>query len=153
MRTNINLYLNPPSAPRISSVLGARTGPLHAIRIEESLFPVKQFKFQVAPFDVGGPHVHVSVRFFTTLREVTGKKEEVLEFSRGEAVTVESVLRHLVELHGKSLAQYVYDPKTGEVRGFLQFLVNGRSITSFGGLKTKLSNGDVLAIIPPVGGG
>jgi molybdopterin synthase sulfur carrier subunit len=113
---------------------------------------VKQFKFQVAPFGVGGPHVHVSVRFFTTLRELTGKKEEILEFSR-EAVTVESVLRHLVKLHGKSLAEYVYDPKTGEVRGFLQFLINGRSITSFGGLKAKLSDGDVLAIIPPVGGG
>lgn len=114
---------------------------------------MKQFKFQVAPFGVGEPHVHVLVRFFTTLREVTGKREEILEFSRGEAATVENVLRRLVELHGKSLAEYVYDPKTGEVRGFLQFLVNGRSITSFGGLKTKLSDGDVLAIIPPVGGG
>lgn len=97
--------------------------------------------------------MHVSVRFFTTLREVTGKKEEILEFSRREAVTVESVLKRLVELHGKSFAEYAYDPKTGEVRGFLQFLVNGRSISSFQGLKTKLSEGDVLAIIPPVGGG
>ena len=97
--------------------------------------------------------MHVSVRFFTTLREVTGKKEEILEFSRREVVIVESVLRRLVELHGKSFAEYAYDPKTGEVRGFLQFLVNGRSISSFEGLKTKLSEGDVLAIIPPVGGG
>ena len=97
--------------------------------------------------------MHVSVRFFTTLREVTGKKEEVLEFSRGQAVTIESVLKLLIELHGKSLTEYIYDPKTGGVRGFLQFLVNGRSIASFEGLKTKLTNGDVLAIIPPVGGG
>ena len=97
--------------------------------------------------------MRVSVRFFTTLRELTGKKEETLEFSRGRVVTVESVLERLKELHGKSLTEYVYDPKTGEVRGFLQFLVNGRSIASFEGLKTKLSNGDVLAIIPPVGGG
>jgi len=97
--------------------------------------------------------VRVSVRFFTTLRELTGKKEETLEFSRGKVVTVESVLERLKELHGKSLTEYVYDPKNGEVRGFLQFLVNGRSIASFEGLKTKLSDGDVLAIIPPVGGG
>jgi len=97
--------------------------------------------------------VRVSVRFFTTLREVTGKKEEILEFSRGGAVTVESVLKRLIELHGKSLTEYIYDPKTREVRGFLQFLVNGRSIASSEGLKTKLSDGDVLAIIPPVGGG
>ena len=126
---------------------------MNAIRLIESLFSVKQFKFQVAPFGVGEGHVHVSVRFFTTLREITGKKEEILEFPRGEVVTVESALKHLVKLYGKNLAEYVYDPKTGEVRGFLQFLVNGRSMTSFAGLKTKLSNGDVLAIIPPVGGG
>ena len=97
--------------------------------------------------------MRVSVRFFTTLRELTGKKEETLEFSRGKVVTVESVLERLKELHGKSLTEYVYDPKNGKVRGFLQFLVNGRSIASFEGLKTKLSDGDVLAIIPPVGGG
>jgi len=93
------------------------------------------------------------VRFFTTLREVTGKKEESLEFPRREAVTVDSVLKRLVELHDKSFVEYVYDHKTGGVREFLQFLVNGRSIASFEGLNTKLSDGDVLAIIPPVGGG
>ncbi|MGD0159944.1 MAG: ubiquitin-like small modifier protein 1 [Candidatus Bathyarchaeia archaeon] len=97
--------------------------------------------------------MRVSVRFFTTLRELTGKKEESLEFPRGKAVTVESVLERLKELHGKRLMEYVCDPKTGEVRGFLQFLVNGRSTASFEGLQTKLSDGDVLAIIPPVGGG
>jgi molybdopterin synthase sulfur carrier subunit len=93
------------------------------------------------------------VRFFTTLREVIGKKEETLKFSGGEAVTVNTVLERLVELHGKSFVEYVYDQKNGKVRGFLQFLVNGRSISSFEGLGTRLSDGDVLAIIPPVGGG
>jgi MoaD family protein len=97
--------------------------------------------------------VQVSVRFFTTLREVTGKKEEALKFSGGEAVTVDTVLERLVELHGKTFVEYVYDQKNGKVRGFLQFLVNGRSISSFEGLGTRLSDGDVLAIIPPVGGG
>jgi len=97
--------------------------------------------------------VRVSVRFFTTLREVIGKKEETLKFSGGEAVTVNTVLERLVELHGKSFVEYVYDQKNGKVRGFLQFLVNGRSISSFEGLGTRLSDGDVLAIIPPVGGG
>jgi molybdopterin synthase sulfur carrier subunit len=97
--------------------------------------------------------VQVSVRFFTTLREVIGKKEETLNFSGREAVTVDTILERLVELHGKSFVEYVYDQKNGKVRGFLQFLVNGRSISSFEGLGTRLSDGDVLAIIPPVGGG
>jgi molybdopterin synthase sulfur carrier subunit len=97
--------------------------------------------------------LHITVRFFTSLREVTGKKEEILEFSRRETATVDNVLKRLAELHGKSFVEYVYDYRTGEVRSFLQFLINGRSVSAFKGLDTKLSDGDVLAIIPPVGGG
>jgi molybdopterin converting factor small subunit len=39
------------------------------------------------------------------------------------------------------------------VKGFLQLLVNGKSIATLSGLKTELATGDVLAILPPVGGG
>lgn len=97
--------------------------------------------------------MHVSVRFFTTLREVTGKKEETLEFPKGETVTVDSLLKRLTQRYGRKFVEYVYDAKTGEVKGFLQFLVNGRSASSLEGLSTRLADGDVLAIIPPVGGG
>lgn len=97
--------------------------------------------------------MRVSVRFFTSLREIVGKREETLEFSAGERVTVGVVLRRLVECYGKGFSDYVYDWKTGEVKGFLQFLVNGRSASTLNGLETELKDGDVLAIIPPVGGG
>ncbi|MEM3731056.1 MAG: ubiquitin-like small modifier protein 1 [Candidatus Bathyarchaeia archaeon] len=96
--------------------------------------------------------MRVSVRFFTSLRELTGKREETLEFSDSERVTVNLVLRALAERYGKGFVDYVYDRK-GEVKGFLQFLVNGRSVSNFKGLDTELADGDVLAIIPPVGGG
>jgi molybdopterin synthase sulfur carrier subunit len=92
------------------------------------------------------------VRFFTTLREITGKKEEILEFPDGECVTLARVLDKLAERYGRGFVEYVYD-KTGEVKGFLQFLVNGRSASTLRGLETELVDGDVLAIIPPVGGG
>lgn len=95
----------------------------------------------------------VSVRFFTSLREITGKKEETLEFSDDEKVTVDKVLRVLSHEYGGSFIDYVCDPVTREVKGFLQFLVNGKSATSLNGLQTKLKDGDVLAILPPVGGG
>ncbi|HYB68035.1 MAG TPA: ubiquitin-like small modifier protein 1 [Candidatus Acidoferrales bacterium] len=93
------------------------------------------------------------MRFFTILREVTGKKEETLQFQKDEEVTVNSVLKRLTEKYGKAFDEYVYDHRTREVKGFLQFLVNGRSVSSSKGTETELSDGDILAIVPPVSGG
>jgi molybdopterin synthase sulfur carrier subunit len=98
-------------------------------------------------------YLRVSVRFFTILREVTRKKEEALELPEGENVTIAAVLEKLSDRYGRKFSEYVYEKKTREVKGFLQFLVNGRSMASFKGLETVLVDGDVLAIIPPVGGG
>ncbi len=97
--------------------------------------------------------MQVKVRFFTSLRETLGKKEETLSFPNGTLVTVESALKTLREKYGTPFVDYVYDGKTGQPKGFLQFLVNGNSTSTLNGLKTQLRDGDVLAILPPVGGG
>jgi molybdopterin synthase sulfur carrier subunit len=95
----------------------------------------------------------VSVRFFTSLREITKRKEETLEFSDNEKATLDKVLAKLSQRYGKDFIDYVFDANTHEVRGFLQFLVNGTSASTLKGLQTELRDGDVLAILPPVGGG
>lgn len=101
-----------------------------------------------------GDHIlHVSVRYFTVLREIVGKKDEILEFPKGQKLTINSLLKCLSKKYGKDFDEYVYDLKTGEVKGFLQFLVNGRSPSATKGLDSSLSDGDVLAIVPPVSGG
>ena len=97
--------------------------------------------------------LQVSVRFFTSLREITNKKEEILKFSEGANVTVELVLKTLTQRYGQSFFKYVYNKKTKEVKGFLHFLINGKSASTQNGLKTQLEDGDVLVILPPVGGG
>ncbi len=99
-----------------------------------------------------GCNVQISVRFFTALREITGKREETLDFRESTAVTPNDVLKNLAKHYGKGFIEYVFDAN-GEVREFLQILVNGRSSSALDGLNTKLANKDVLAIIPPVGGG
>ena len=92
----------------------------------------------------------VSIRFFAALREIVGKKEETLEFSTDRDVDVGKVLKRLADLHGMDFAEYVYDTQTGDVHGYLQILVNEKAAKK---LNMKLRDGDVLAIIPPVGGG
>jgi len=92
----------------------------------------------------------VTVKFFTTLREITGKKEEQIEFSK--TATVESLLKQLSKKYGKEFDDYVYD-ELGNVHGHLHFLVNGQSITALNEFRTRLKEGDQVAILPPVGGG
>jgi len=94
--------------------------------------------------------VKVKVRAFAILKELVGKREVELEFE--EPITVADLISFLVKRYGSGFKNYIYS-EDGEVTSFLQFLVNGRSITTLEGFETKLKNGDIIAIIPPVGGG
>ncbi|MGQ9460053.1 MAG: ubiquitin-like small modifier protein 1 [Candidatus Bathyarchaeaceae archaeon] len=92
----------------------------------------------------------IQVKFFTTLREITGKKEEEIELSG--STTIKELLTQLSKKYGREFVNYLYDEK-GEIRTHIQILINGRDIDVFQGLETKLKEGDTIAIFPPVGGG
>ena len=66
---------------------------------------------------------------------------------------MDKILETLSSQIGKGFVDYVYDVDTHEVKGFLQFLINGQSASTIKGLQTELKDDDVLAILPPVGGG
>jgi sulfur-carrier protein len=74
--------------------------------------------------------IRITVKLFATLRE---GRFEVLERRFAEGVTIGDVLRELV-----------IPEKQATI-----ILVNGRHAE----LTTRLAEGDVLAIFPPVGGG
>jgi molybdopterin synthase sulfur carrier subunit len=97
--------------------------------------------------------VEIKVRFFTSLREIVDKREETLFFPNSEKVTVDLILKTLSKKYGNPFTDYVYNNETGHPKGFLQFLVNGTSTSTLNGLETELKDGNVLAILPPVGGG
>jgi len=92
----------------------------------------------------------VKVKFFTSLREITGKKEDEIQSS--SIITVEELLAHLSKKYGREFTEYLYDEK-GNVQKYIQVLINGRSIKVFQGFETKLKEEDTVAIFPPVGGG
>jgi molybdopterin synthase sulfur carrier subunit len=93
----------------------------------------------------------ISVRLFTTLRELAETGEETLEF-KTQSIAVHEVLETLARRHGQAFQDYLYDDKH-KVREHLQLLVNGKSVDLLKNLETRLGEGDVLAIIPPIGGG
>lgn len=92
----------------------------------------------------------IEVKFFTSLREITGKKMDEVQLQ--SIITVEELLTLLSEKYGKKFREYIYNKK-GKVHGFLSFLVNGKNINIMQGFDTKLQENDVVAILPPVGGG
>ncbi len=97
--------------------------------------------------------MEVSVRFFAGIRELVGKKVEFVNFPQDRKVTVEKIMQRLVKLYGKEFFEYAFDKTTGYIREYLTLLVNGRSITTLDGLETEILDGDVIALLPPVGGG
>ena len=96
--------------------------------------------------------MQISIRYFTTLREIIGKKEEQLTFPENQKTTITIVLKTLSDKYGKPFIEYVYDTD-GKIKNTLQLLINGTNISVLEQQETTLQNGNVLAILPPVSGG
>ena len=95
--------------------------------------------------------MNVTVKFFTTLREITGTREEVIQLP--EETNVEQALDKLRTKFGKNFESYVYEKDVKSLSTNLQFLVDGRNIFTLSGTETRLFPNSVLAIIPPIEGG
>jgi len=93
----------------------------------------------------------VTVKFFALVRELTGKREEVIDLEN--QATVKTLLDKLVNEYGAKFRDYLFDPASKEPRGHVQFLIDGRNVALMQGLNTVLKDGTSFAILPPVGGG
>ena len=92
--------------------------------------------------------MNVTVRTFADFREILGN-EFMLSVPEGET------MRELLQLLGKKNATFL--PKVleddGQLRPYINILENGRNIKFLNGLETRLVDGDIVAIFPPVAGG
>ncbi len=94
----------------------------------------------------------VKVKYFTTLRELAGSSEEEIELRNGE--TLEDLIDKIASRYGREAQEYLYSKKEKrEIDPSIYFLINGVNYRTLSGLKTKLKDGDIIAIIPPIGGG
>ena len=91
----------------------------------------------------------VKVKYFTTLRELAGAPEERIELKEGAMLA--DLIKIIASKYGKEAQDYLYTK--GKVDPSIYFLINGKNSRILSGLKTKLKNGDIIAIIPPIGGG
>ncbi|MCD6485220.1 MAG: MoaD family protein [Candidatus Odinarchaeota archaeon] len=89
----------------------------------------------------------VTVKLFANLRELAGTRE-----LKVEASTIEEVLKKLIEKFGESFRKELF-AEENKIRDEYLLLLNGKNFEFLDGLKTKLKDNDVIAILPPVGGG
>jgi len=89
----------------------------------------------------------ITIKLFANFREAASR--DIVEI---DATNVDALLDKLVEICGTGLAKQLYD-KNGKLRDIVHILVNGRGINLLDRLKTKLKDGDTVAIFPPVSGG
>jgi molybdopterin synthase sulfur carrier subunit len=95
----------------------------------------------------------VTIKFFAALREITGKREQKMDL-RDKETTIVEVLYELSEEYGKDFRKYVFEPsKRKSLRQQISVMINGQSIRNLENLRTRIKDGDTIAILPPVSGG
>ena len=93
----------------------------------------------------------MKIKYFTTLRKLAGKAEE--EFNIEDGATLEDILKDVASKYGEEAKNYLFQKDKNEFDPSVYFLINGKNYRTLSGLKTRLRNEDVVAIIPPIGGG
>jgi molybdopterin synthase sulfur carrier subunit len=88
------------------------------------------------------------VKFFATVREVTGVKSIELQ-----AENIRELLQLLVQTYGNKFKETVLENDTGELKQFFSCMINGKRIELLDGYDTILKDADSVALFPPVGGG
>lgn len=88
----------------------------------------------------------VTVKLPTPFRRHAGQARSV----QVEAATVEEALAGLADQF-PAMRQSLY-AGDGSIKPFLRIFVGERDIAGLSGLETRLQDGDVISIIPPVAG-
>lgn len=90
----------------------------------------------------------IQVVFLGPLKKWAGKREF---FTTGS--TIREVFISLEEIIGKSLMDHLTDSENEIIKSHFHVLLNGTDTDSESCLKTTVREGDIITIVPPVGGG
>ena len=94
----------------------------------------------------------VTVKSYLTIRKAM-RDERALELDL-EPTTVNGLLEILCDRYGDELRALLYDQETKKISPHNQICVNTRHYTFLPNrLETRLQDGDVVSLIPPVAGG
>lgn len=89
--------------------------------------------------------MRISVKYFATFYEVTGRRMEMVELSRCK--TLRDLVDHMTKKYGGEFAELLIDPTSGI---HSHIMINGQINRD---AHTRLKDGDVVAFFPPIAGG
>ena len=91
----------------------------------------------------------VILKTFADYRDITGITEK--QFDIEEGLTMDGLLNMLTDTYPGLRPAMFKD--SGRLREFIILMVNGRNIEFLDKMNTRLGEGDVIALFPPVAGG
>ncbi len=71
----------------------------------------------------------------------------------GEGSTIREVFSSLETQLEKSLLEHLLNDETGEVKSHFHILLNGKDTELQNGIDQTVKEGDIITVVPPVGGG
>lgn len=92
------------------------------------------------------------IRFFATMRTVTGSSETSLPAPE----TLQALLEELSERYGRAFDREIWLFRDGRKEDLIPgviILVNGRHYLHLDRLATRLEENDIVSLFPPVAGG
>jgi len=94
----------------------------------------------------------VNVEYLGHIREIIDADREE-EVRINEKATVADLLMVLSEKHGEPFEKAIYQRGCEDVKSNYIITVNGYLLNQLNGIKTKLKDGDKIALLPIVSGG
>ena len=93
---------------------------------------------------------HSNLRYYGVVWEAINKRTEDVDVLDGS--TIRDLLEHLVKTKNPQLREMIFDNQ-GQVRDFLAYVINSVDVRSLDGFNTQLKDGDIVLLLPPIGGG
>ncbi|MDI6894929.1 MAG: MoaD family protein [Bacillota bacterium] len=95
--------------------------------------------------------MEVRVKYFAVFRDASGRDGDILRLPDGTMVW--DLLELLVGQYAEGFRAFLGDPAAGKLKAGVLVLVNGRNVTTHGGLSRRLQHGDIVLLLPAIKGG
>lgn len=94
--------------------------------------------------------IEVLIKFFASLAEKLGEREVIISLEN--ASNIQTLLNKLKQKYGTRFQETLFHPN-GNIKDNYKILMNEGNVSEQNLIEIKLKNKDIIAFLPPIGGG